>query len=125
MAERSRLFTRPLLQENAVGWHTGRAIRPQRTADGVRIKNNRTTKRNNKTGRQLSIKAPKEQRRSREVPHLAVVSKETWTRVNKKMHEANACYRNGIVKARTRRSMAGATLEVWSLWTSFRFGWTW
>ena len=71
---------------------------------GVRIKNNRTTKRNNKTGRRKSMKAPEEMRRSREVPHLAVVSKETWTLVNQKLHDANACYRNGIVKARTQRS---------------------
>ena len=71
---------------------------------GVRVQNNRTTKRNNRTGRRNSVKAPEEMRKKRDVPQLAIVSSDVWTRVNRKINEANACYRNGIERARTRQS---------------------
>jgi len=60
---------------------------------GLRQRNQRVSKRVNKTGRHRSEKAPKEQQLFRQVPHLAFIDPERYDRVIKLLAERNGHYR--------------------------------
>ena len=62
---------------------------------GLRVRNDRISKRVNSTGRSRSVKAPPEERLERECPHLAFISLERYDRVLAKVNARNAIYRRG------------------------------
>ena len=49
---------------------------------GVRVRNKKMSRRNNKTGRRRSVDAPPEERLERNCPHLAFIDPERFDRVN-------------------------------------------
>lgn len=79
---------------------------------GVRVRNDRMSKRVNKTGRRKSVKAPAEERLERECPHLAFIEPQRFDRVIRMLKQRNDQYsrkdRNGddtrrdVPKKRTR-----------------------
>ena len=62
---------------------------------GQRVRNERMSRRINKTGKRISVKAPPEERLVRECPHLAFIEPARFDRVIRKLKERNACYRRG------------------------------
>ena len=60
---------------------------------GVRVRNERMSKRINKTGRRKSIKAPEKERLERERPHLAFIEPKRYDRVIRMLKERNAKYK--------------------------------
>ena len=62
---------------------------------GVRVRNARKSKRINKSGRRISVKAPPEERLERVCPHLAFIDPARWDRVIHKLKVRNANKRRG------------------------------
>jgi hypothetical protein len=62
---------------------------------GVRIRNKKVTRRNNKTGRRKPVNAPPEEWIEILCPHLAFVSAERYDRLIAKLTAKNACFRAG------------------------------
>lgn len=60
---------------------------------GLRVRNDRITKRVNKTGRRKTVKAPPEERLERECPHLAFIEPVRYDRVIHMLKERNGKYR--------------------------------
>ncbi len=63
---------------------------------GERSRNNRKSKRENKTGRRKSIKAEPKERKTRQCPHLAFFEKDYYDRVVAAADERNGKYRRKV-----------------------------
>ena len=81
---------------------------------GVRRRNERMSRRVNKTGRRKSVKAPTEERLYREVPHLAFLEPARYDRLIAELDARNAACARGR-KAGTKDSRAGVSRKrtVW------------
>lgn len=83
----------------------GRVTR-NRILKGLRVHNERMSKRVNRTGRRRSVKAPPEDRMEREVLHLAFIEPGRYDRVIQMLGERNGkCSRNGENGLDTRRNV--------------------
>jgi hypothetical protein len=60
---------------------------------GLRVRNDRMSKRINKTGRRKSVKAPPEERLERFCPHLAFIQPARYDRILRTINERNGIYR--------------------------------
>jgi DNA invertase Pin-like site-specific DNA recombinase len=81
---------------------------------GVRRRNERTSKRVNKTGRRKSVKAPPADRVYRVVPHLAFVDAARYDRLIAKLAERNgACARGRAAGAADGRAGVPKKRTVW------------
>ena len=73
---------------------------------GIRVRNDRMSKRVNKTGRRKSIKTLAEERLERKCPHLAFIDSKRFDRVIRLLEDRNAKYRrNGRHEDDTRRNV--------------------
>jgi hypothetical protein len=72
----------------------------------VRVRNDKVSKRVNKTGHRRSIKAPPQERLERACPHLAFIDVERYDRVVRLADRRNACYhRKGVDGLDTRKNV--------------------
>ncbi|MFN3153244.1 recombinase family protein [Bremerella sp.] len=71
---------------------------------GIREAGRKMAKRNNKSGKRRSVKAPPENLQVREVPHLAYIDAERYDRLIRKLDAANAPYRRKKVNGRDPRA---------------------
>jgi DNA invertase Pin-like site-specific DNA recombinase len=73
---------------------------------GVRIRNDKVSKRVNKTGHRRSVKAPPQERLERFCPHLVFIEPERYDRVIRLVDQRNACYRRkGVDGLDTRKNV--------------------
>jgi hypothetical protein len=71
---------------------------------GVRVRNDRTSKRVNRTGRRRVVKAPEKERAVRNCPHLAFIDEAYYDRVVAAVDERNRHYRRKVVDGQDCRT---------------------
>lgn len=80
---------------------------------GLRRRNERMARRNNKTGRSRSVKAPLSELLERHCPHLAFIDPERYDRVLSTVNMRNARYRRRGVNGRDTRRDVPRQRTVW------------
>src|SRR5262249_19410945 len=80
---------------------------------GIRVRNERMSRRVNKTGSRQSIKAPPEERLQRVCPHLAFFEADYYDRVIRLADQRNACYRRKRVNGIDPRTNVPKKRTVW------------
>jgi site-specific DNA recombinase len=80
---------------------------------GVRRRNNKITKRVNKTGRSKQIKAPAEEHLDRNCPHLAFIDTARYDRVLRLLKERNAKYKPGGENGEDPRAGRPKKRTIW------------
>ena len=80
---------------------------------GVRVRNDRMSKRVNSTGRRKSIKAPKEERLERHCPHLVFIEPERFDRLMRELEKRNGKYSRGKAAKRDPRAGVAKKRTLW------------
>jgi DNA invertase Pin-like site-specific DNA recombinase len=80
---------------------------------GIRTRNKKVSKRDNKTGRRKPVNAPPKDWLEYPCPHLAFVSAERYDRLIAKLKEKNACYRAGKKNGIDNRLGRSKKRTVW------------
>jgi DNA invertase Pin-like site-specific DNA recombinase len=80
---------------------------------GVRVRNRRTSKRVNATGRRKSVPAPPAERLERHVPHLAFIEPDRYDRLIRQLDARNAKYRRKGVDGLDPRKDVPKKRTVW------------
>jgi site-specific DNA recombinase len=77
---------------------------------GVRVRNDKVSKRINETGRHISVAAPPEERLERHCPHLAFIKPARYDRLIRKLRARGEIYRNG------RQRSSSHLTKKWRAW---------